>query len=246
MTPDETTQKPSESDKLPTSEENSREEQSITGEQENTSEVQSDEEIASSGNSASISADLQNMLDKFEQRMKDRAAEEDEREQASQKESPIERLERELREKDALLRKYIAGHKEAVVQFEQSRNRLQKDVKNQVKLYTRKFLEDLLDVVDNLDRALESYEKDPNAEGFFEGVAMVRTQFLQKLKKNDVERMESLHTSFDPLLHEAISTVPVEDEALNGTVVGIVKEGYTIGEDILRPATVAVGKINRS
>ncbi len=229
----------------PKDQENAVEEAPIQEPEESTEASEISSENASepaSASSASISADLQDLLAKFEQRMKDRAQEEEGRERAPEGESTIERLQRELREKDATLRKYIAGHKEAVRQFEQSRVRLQKDVQNQVKLFTRKFLEDLLDVVDDLDRAIESFERDPNAEGFFEGVGMVHTQFLRKLKNLGVERMNSLNAPFDPLVHEAISTVPVEDEAQDGAVVGIVKEGYTIDDEVLRPATVAVGK----
>jgi len=71
---------------------------------------------------------------------------------------------------------------------------------------------------------------------------MVRRQFLSKLDSLGVKRIESEGTQFDPLRHEAVSTVPASTPEDDGRVVGIIRHGYTIGDDVLRPASVAVAK----
>ena len=103
-----------------------------------------------------------------------------------------------------------------------------------------KILGDLLDVVDNLDRALST--KDSEAAALKEGVGIVRNQFISVLEHNGIRRMSSEKARFDPRLHEAVAAVPVPAREDDERVVGIVKEGYLINDEILRPAQVAVGK----
>jgi molecular chaperone GrpE len=71
---------------------------------------------------------------------------------------------------------------------------------------------------------------------------MVRQQFLAKLEGFGVKRIEALGVDFDPALHEAVTTVPADDDSVDGRVVGVIAPGYRIGDEILRPALVAVGK----
>ena len=74
------------------------------------------------------------------------------------------------------------------------------------------------------------------------GIEMVRTLFLNKLEGYSIKRLESLGREFDPNHHEAISTVPASEGVKDGEIVGVIKEGYLIGEETLRPASVAVAK----
>ena len=69
----------------------------------------------------------------------------------------------------------------------------------------------------------------------------MRDQFLGKMEGFGVTRLKALGLPFDPQLHEAVSMAPVQDASQAGTVVAVVKEGYAIGEELLRPATVVVG-----
>ena len=71
---------------------------------------------------------------------------------------------------------------------------------------------------------------------------MVRRQFLSKLEGLGVKPIDSTDTRFDPLLHEAISTVPAASPDQDGMVVGVIRQGYRIGDEVLRPAAVAVAK----
>ena len=74
------------------------------------------------------------------------------------------------------------------------------------------------------------------------GVEMVRQQFLQRLEGLGIKPLEPLNQPFDPARHEAVTTVPTSAAGDEDTVVGIVRRGYMIGDEVLRPAQVAVGK----
>jgi molecular chaperone GrpE len=70
---------------------------------------------------------------------------------------------------------------------------------------------------------------------------MVRQQFLSKLEGFGVTRIPTEGATFDPLVHEAVTTVP-GDGTNDGRIAGVIAQGYRIGDDVLRPALVAVVK----
>ena len=104
-----------------------------------------------------------------------------------------------------------------------------------------------LEVLDNLDRAIEaSRDASTDNQGvlnLLKGVKMVRQQFLTTLQSYGVERIEASGESFDPNLHDAISTVLVNETEREDIVIDIVKPGYQVNDEVLRPATVTVGKL---
>src|SRR5262249_17529487 len=97
----------------------------------------------------------------------------------------------------------------------------------------------MLDVVDNLDRAIAA--ADDLSSPLLRGVELVREQFLAKLEAFGVTRLQAVGEPFDANRHEAISTEAVADPSQDGLVVRVVKEGYAIGDELLRPAAVIVG-----
>lgn len=160
----------------------------------------------------------------------------------STKPTYVEELERQLAEKDRVAQEYIAKYRQAAAEFEESRLRLRREISKDIERGRREILADLLDVVDNLDRAIDSARQAATAEALLHGVEMVRRQFLSKLEGFGVKRIDVEGQPFDPLKHEAVSTVPAAASADDGRVVGVVRHGYTIGDDVLRPASVAVAK----
>lgn len=153
----------------------------------------------------------------------------------------VEELERQVAEKDRQIQEYIAKYRQAASEFEDARLRLRREISKDLERGRREILADLLDVVDNLDRAIDA-AKQPGAstDALLEGVEMVRRQFLAKLASFGVTRIESDGVAFDPTRHEAITAVPAASPDQDGLVVGVVRHGYQIGDDVLRPATVAV------
>jgi molecular chaperone GrpE len=154
----------------------------------------------------------------------------------------VEELERQLAEKDRIAQEYIAKYRQAAAEFDESRLRLRREIAKDIERGRREILADLLDVVDNLDRAIDSARQAASADALLQGVEMVRRQFLSKLEGFGVRRIAVEGEPFDPLQHEAVSTVPARNPEEDGRVVGVVRHGYTIGDDVLRPASVAVAK----
>ena len=156
----------------------------------------------------------------------------------------VEELERQLAERAAEIQSFAAEHRRALDEFEQARARIRRDVSREVERARRAVLADMLDVLDNVDRAIAA-AGDQAGTPLHRGVELVRDQFLAALERLGVRRLPALGEPFDATRHEAISTAPVADPLQDGVVVRVVKEGYTIGpggnEDLLRPATVVVG-----
>lgn len=154
-------------------------------------------------------------------------------------------LKQRLEDKEARLNATVAQYKEALDEFEGAKARLKRDVAKDVAQGKRAILVGLLEVIDNLERALGAAapkDGDKDFQGFFEGVSMVRDQFVAKCAALGVTRAVSLGAPFNPLHCEAISTVPVADAAQHDTVVGVVREAYLMDGETLRHGIVAVGK----
>jgi len=154
----------------------------------------------------------------------------------------VEQLEQQVADKDRLIQEYIAKYRQASSEFEDARLRLRREISKDVERARREVLAEILEVVDNLDRAVESAARAQSVEAVVQGVELVRRHFLSKLEGLGVTRIDAEAQPFDPELHEAITTVPAASPDQDGTVVGIVRHGYRVGNDVLRPAGVAVAK----
>jgi molecular chaperone GrpE len=161
---------------------------------------------------------------------------------AASKPTYVEELEARLAEKDRILQSYIEQYKSATSEFEASRARARREVAREVERGKRAILVDLLDVMDNLDRAIDAAQGASSVDGLLHGVEMVRRQFLSRLEGYGIAEIQALDQPFDPQLHEAVSVVPVSGDQGEDRVVGIVRRGYRIGDEVLRPALVAVAK----
>jgi len=100
----------------------------------------------------------------------------------------------------------------------------------------------ILPVLDNLERTIKAAEENGDAPSVVEGVYLVRSQLEAVLRGYGVERIEAVNKRFDPKIHEAISTMPVLDPAVNGLILDQLEPGYRFGESLLRPARVVVAK----
>jgi molecular chaperone GrpE len=154
-------------------------------------------------------------------------------EPAEAKPAYVEQLERAVAEKDRKLRD-LAAEVTAV------QERARRETSKEVERHRRALFVDLLELADNLDRALGA--SGAGDLGIAEGVGLVRDHLLEKLSAYGVARIEALGERFDPRKHEAQALVPVEDAARDGVVVDVYTQGYAIGADVIRPAGVAVGR----
>jgi molecular chaperone GrpE len=141
--------------------------------------------------------------------------------------------------KDKLLR--------TLAEMENLRRRTEREIA-EAKIYgVTSLARDMLIFADNLRRALASLpesqreQADGPWKAFAEGIEVIERDFLQRLNKHGVKKLEPLGAKFDPNLHEALFEVPSET-APNGTIVQIIEDGYAIGDRVLRPAKVGVSR----
>ena len=109
------------------------------------------------------------------------------------------------------------------------------------------FARDVLDIADNLQRALDAVpaetrdSADPMLKTLIEGVELTERSLLNALEKNGVKKFDPTGEKFNPNFQQAMYEVP-DPSVPSGTVVQVVQAGYTLGERVLRPALVGVSK----
>jgi molecular chaperone GrpE len=163
-------------------------------------------------------------------------------EPASLKPTYVEELEQKVAQKEREAQEYIAKYRQANAEFESARARLRKEISKDIERARRETLSEMLEILDNLDRAIESSRGSSSVDALLQGVEMVRRQFLSKLEGLGVRRIDAEGQRFDPALHEAITTVPAAAPDQDGLIVGVIRHGYRIGDEVLRPASVAVAQ----
>ncbi|OIQ04004.1 MAG: nucleotide exchange factor GrpE [Zetaproteobacteria bacterium CG06_land_8_20_14_3_00_59_53] len=144
-------------------------------------------------------------------------------------ESELEAAQREVAEiKDKMLRMHA--------EMDNLRKRTQREVADAHKFGIEKFAVALLDVVDNLERALDVAEG--NEKGLRDGVQLTLDSWHDMMKKFQLQRIDAVGETFDPHHHEALSQMPTD--APEGTVVAQHVAGYTLHGRLIRPAKVLV------
>ena len=132
-----------------------------------------------------------------------------------------------------------------VAEMENVRKRAQKDREDASKFATSKFAEDMLAVADNLARALEAVSEtlraDESAKGLIEGVDLTMRELNGALGRHGIVQIEAAGAKFDPNLHQAMFEAETADFE-PGTVMQVLRTGYTIHGRLLRPAMVGVAK----
>lgn len=147
-------------------------------------------------------------------------------------EDPIAQLEREKLETHERMLRLAA-------EFENWKKRARREQEDAQFNAKEKVLKDILEVVDNMERAVASMTDATDPKAVKDGVALVLRLFHQKLERHEVRVFESKGKAFDPRVHEAVARVPSADVSAGAVVEELVK-GYNMGERLLRPASVVV------
>jgi molecular chaperone GrpE len=121
------------------------------------------------------------------------------------------------------------------------RERMRKTLTDQARQQQAGFLAAIIPVLDNLNLAIEHAEKDASLEHLLDGVKSTARSFENALRETGVEVVSSVGEKFDPELHEAVDMVTVGEEK-DGIVTAEFQTGYKLGERLLRPAKVQVGR----
>jgi molecular chaperone GrpE len=134
-----------------------------------------------------------------------------------------------------------------LAEMENLRKRTQKEVADARVYGVSKFAGDIVDIADNLQRAIDAVPADaketadPGLKALIDGVELTERSLLSALEKHGVKKIDPTGEKFDPNFHQAMYEVP-DASVASGTVVQVVQAGYTIGERVLRPALVGVSK----
>ncbi|MEE8557812.1 MAG: nucleotide exchange factor GrpE [Myxococcota bacterium] len=124
-------------------------------------------------------------------------------------------------------------------EFENYKRRTLKERESLFNYGNENLIKELLETVDNLERALGHAEEGLGTETLLEGVELTHRSLMRALEKFGVERVDAKGEQFDPKVHEAIRQVETEDHS-SGTVAEVYQTGYLLKDRLLRPALVGV------
>jgi len=125
-------------------------------------------------------------------------------------------------------------------EFDNYRRRIERERREQADQTVVDLLVDLLQVVDDFDRAL-TVEPGESGAAYRKGVELIHAKLQELLRRQGVKPIEAIGTDFDPNLHQAVLQEASPDHR-EGEVIGELRKGYTIGDRLLRPAMVKVAK----
>jgi molecular chaperone GrpE len=140
------------------------------------------------------------------------------------------------REKDALQDRLLR----LAAEFDNYRKRVERDRRDQADAAVAGAIEDMLPIIDNLERALEA-PAGSDTDSYRQGVELIHRQMLELLRRRGVTPIDSVGTDFDPQIHQAVAH-EVSPDHREGEVVAELRRGYKLGDRLLRPAMVKVAK----
>jgi len=152
-----------------------------------------------------------------------------------EEESGLEKLKAELEDqKDKFVRK--------VAEFENFRRRSAKERVELIQTAGKEVITDLLDVLDDCDRAQKQIEKSEDNKEIKDGVLLVFNKLRNILSAKGLKPMQTFHEEFNPDLHEAITEISAPTGELKGKILDEIVKGYYLNDKIIRHAKVVVGK----
>jgi molecular chaperone GrpE len=157
-----------------------------------------------------------------------------------------EHLERRARLAEDRLAEVLAAYRQFKAENEGFRDRVKRDAERRFDERHEKLLLRFIDILDNLDRALEAAEQTFAGNPLIEGLILVRTQLLQTLQHQGLERIPVLGLAFDPAFSEAVGTLPVTDPDHDHVVVRELLRGYRLNGRVARASRVLVGQYDEA
>ena len=147
--------------------------------------------------------------------------------------------EKTLQEKyDELNDSYLRLHAE----YDNYRKRTLKEKMEIIKTGGEKVLTEMIPLIDDFERALETVQNAEDKKAIVEGLELIYSKFISFINRHGVKEMEAIGEPFDADKFEAITTIPVEDKSQKDMVVDCVQKGYILHEKVIRFPKVIVGK----
>lgn len=159
-------------------------------------------------------------------------------EHAEQLSAEIAALKKQAAEAESKTSEYKDSWLRSQAEFQNYRRRIERD--NELTYNTMKgdIVKKILPILDDLERALQNRVE---GDAWANGIELVARKFQNILENEGIKRIEALGADFDPNFHEAISNEPA-DGAKSGSVIGVVQNGYMLGDRVIRPALVRVAQ----
>lgn len=127
-------------------------------------------------------------------------------------------------------------------EFDNYRKRTLKEKMDIIKSGGEKVLTEMIPLIDDFERALETVQNADNKEAIVEGLELIYTKFVNFINQNGVKEMEAIGKPFDADKFEAITTIPVQDKSQKDMVVDCIQKGYILNDKVIRFPKVIVGK----
>ena len=127
-------------------------------------------------------------------------------------------------------------------EFDNFRKRTLKEKMELLKSGGESVLQNILPVVDDLNRAMNALGEIPDDNPLKLGITLICNKFNDFLKQNGVQEIDALGKEFDTDLHEAITKIPAPEEILKGKVVDVIQKGYLLNDKIMRFSKVVIGE----
>ncbi len=154
----------------------------------------------------------------------------------------LEEARKNLQEKELIIREYEDLLKRKQAEFENYRKRVQREIEENKKYANVEIILDIINVLDDFERAIDSAKSSRNFDTLLEGIVMIENQLRGILeKKYGVKRIEAVGKEFDPNLHDAIM-MEESDKYEEDTVIEDFQKGYIMHDRIIRPSKVKVAK----
>ncbi len=157
---------------------------------------------------------------------------------AGEEPQDVEGLRRSLEEEKEKARSHLSNWQRAAADYQNLKRRVEQERSEVGRLANASLVINLLPLLDDLERALRTVDSKLAGLTWIDGVWLIYRKFQAVLENAGVKEIPADGESFDPNVHEAISEAPGEE----GKIVSVVQKGYTLGERVIRPAMVIVGK----
>ena len=154
-------------------------------------------------------------------------------------EAPKKKKKEKKDKKDEQIEELTDRVKRQLAEFENFRNRSEKEKAAMFDMGARTIIEKILPVIDNFERGLASKPDSEEAKAFADGMEMVYKQLLTNLTEAGMEQIEAVDKEFNPDLHNAVMQVEAEDKE-SGTVAAELQKGYTYHGTVVRHSMVSV------
>lgn len=153
----------------------------------------------------------------------------------------VEKLQKELDEIRSKADEYLDGWQRARAEFANYKKRVDRDQAQTYQVAAGNIVRRFLDVLDDLERALKNRPQNGDGAVWAEGIELIYRKLLTMLEGEGVKPMEIENDFFDPNLHEAVVSEE-NSEYESGQIIEVIRQGYTLGDRIIRPAMVRVAR----